>query len=247
VTGVAFSPDGELLAFAFGQEPWHLSKSDSLAGTILLWDLTPLGLGPNSPPQAAFTLYRVRGGGKQEELEVTPTIKQVHVYAGELLIFDASSSIDPYGEITEYAWDWESDGEYDVVAKAPLRFKVLGVFEVTLRVTDDRGAIGEAALTIKVLSNSPPVAKFTVPEGIYTNVEAAFDAAASYDPDGEIVKYEWDFDGDGVVDAEGQKVEWTFTEEGTYKVILIVTNDDGATARKETEIQVEVGGGGGPL
>ena len=61
------------------------------------------------------------------------------------------------------------------------------------------------------------------------------------------MRYQWDFDGDGMVDAEGRKVEWTFTEEGTYTVILIVTDDDGATAKAEVKVKVEVGGGGGPV
>ena len=47
-----------------------------------------------------------------------------------------------------------------------------------------------------------------------------------------------------MVDAEGLKVTWTFREEGVYRVTLIVTDDDGATSRKEVE--VKVGGGGGP-
>ena len=33
--------------------------------------------------------------------------------------------------------------------------------------------------------NAPPVAEFTVPDGIYTNFAALFDASGSYDPDGE--------------------------------------------------------------
>ena len=84
-----------------------------------------------------------------------------------------------------------------------------------LTVTDNDGLTATAEKEITV-GNTPPVAKFTVPDGIYTNLAALFDASGSYDPDGEIVRYVWDFDRDGVVDAEGQRVDGTFTEEGTY-------------------------------
>ena len=114
-----------------------------------------------------------------------------------------------------------------------------------LTVTDDHGLIVTEENEIEVL-NVPPMAKFTVPEAIYTNVTTTFDVTASHDPDGEIVKYQWDFNGDGVVDAEGQKVTWTFTGESTYTVVRIVTDNDGATAEAKVEVHVEVGGSGGP-
>jgi len=57
---------------------------------------------------------------------------------------------------------------------------------------------------------------------------------------GEIVKYAWNFDGDGAVDTEGQKIEWTFTGEGTYTMVLIVSHDHGVTVRKEVTIQMKV-------
>lgn len=49
----------------------------------------------------------------------------------------------------------------------------------------------------------------------------------SYDPDGEIESYDWDF-GDGLTDS-GKSVEHVFDEEGEYEVGLTVTDDDGAT------------------
>jgi PKD repeat protein len=52
-----------------------------------------------------------------------------------------------------------------------------------------------------------------------------FDASGSYDMDGEIVSYEWDF-GDGTV-AQGIAAEYIYTAPGTYEVTLTVTDDDG--------------------
>jgi PKD repeat protein len=59
-----------------------------------------------------------------------------------------------------------------------------------------------------------------------------FDASASYDPDGRIVKYEWDWTSDGTYDltTENPVVEHRFPTPGSHRVTLRVTDDKGATA-----------------
>jgi PKD repeat protein len=54
-----------------------------------------------------------------------------------------------------------------------------------------------------------------------------FDASASYDPDGSIVSYEWDFGDD--VTGTGMIVNHTYEEAGDYLVRLNVTDDEGET------------------
>jgi uncharacterized repeat protein (TIGR01451 family) len=70
-----------------------------------------------------------------------------------------------------------------------------------------------------------PLAKFKVSEtiaGIGQSIR--FNATASTDPDGEIISYVWDF-GDG--GYKGNVItNHAYTEEGTYNVILTVTDDD---------------------
>ena len=66
-----------------------------------------------------------------------------------------------------------------------------------------------------------------------------FDAAGSIDPDGEIVAYDWDFDGDGQPDAHGSTVNHAFAEPGEHEVTLTVTDDDGQ--QDSTSQRVEVG------
>ncbi len=69
-----------------------------------------------------------------------------------------------------------------------------------------------------------PVADF-----IYNVEESSvmFDGASSYDRDGEIISYDWDF-GDGRT-GEGEIVYHQYCEEGAYDVTLTVTDDDGLT------------------
>ncbi|MCM8778659.1 MAG: PKD domain-containing protein, partial [Candidatus Omnitrophica bacterium] len=56
-------------------------------------------------------------------------------------------------------------------------------------------------------------------------VENIFDASASLDPDGDVLSYFWDF-GDGTK-GEGVKVKHSYTQPGTYSVILTVRDNSG--------------------
>lgn len=95
----------------------------------------------------------------------------------------------------------------------------------------------------------PPVASFTESaETVTVGETITFDPSASYDPDGTIVLYEWDFDGDSTYDlstATPDTVSYTYTALGTYTVTLRVTDDDGlidtATATKTVEPKIPPG------
>lgn len=54
-----------------------------------------------------------------------------------------------------------------------------------------------------------------------------FDATGSYDLDGTIVSYEWDWETDGIYDATGITASHTFLLPRTYVVTLKVTDNDG--------------------
>lgn len=57
-------------------------------------------------------------------------------------------------------------------------------------------------------------------------VSIVFDGSPSFDSDGVIVSYSWDFD-DGSANAQGQTTSHKFEEEGVFTVILTVTDDHG--------------------
>jgi len=73
-----------------------------------------------------------------------------------------------------------------------------------------------------------PVACFTFsPAAPYVGEPVTFDASCSYDPDGRIDKYEWDFTSDGRIDATGMKVTNAFPAAGQFQVTLKVADNDG--------------------
>jgi hypothetical protein len=65
------------------------------------------------------------------------------------------------------------------------------------------------------------------------------DASASYDLDGRVVRYEWDFGADGVVDVstDAPDVSFTFVEPEDYDIALYVTDDMGSRATLEKTVK----------
>ncbi len=81
-----------------------------------------------------------------------------------------------------------------------------------------------------VITFQPPTADFTYsPEAPHAGQKVTFDASDSFDFDGKVVAYSWDFNGDGKPDASGVKVTHTFPKAGSYDVTLTVTDNDGNT------------------
>lgn len=125
-----------------------------------------------------------------------------------------------------------------------------GDYFPTLRVTDDRGAADTDFTQVSV--KSPPVARldFHGVTDIYKHL--LWDASGSTDADGEVVKYEWDFDGDGVYEYDASTTGETASQQalqdfyyyasGDYPVGVRVTDDDGlsATASKLATLVVSM-------
>jgi len=92
-----------------------------------------------------------------------------------------------------------------------------------------------------VVANAAPTAVFKVtPADPRVAVSTLFDASGSYDVDGLIASYAWDFDNDGVfdVDSASSEVEYTFAESGDLTVTLKVTDDEGASAIAKKSLNI---------
>lgn len=171
----------------------------------------------NKPPVVSFT----------ESAETVPT--------GETIAFDASGSYDVDGAIVSYFWDF-GDGRNATGATSEHGYSDDGDYTVFLAIIDDDGAFGLAAATKTVL-NRPPHAALTVSASIaYPTMSITFNASASYDPDGAIVSYFWEF-GDGE-NASEVAVEHAYATEGNFTAILKVTDDDGAADTANATIAV---------
>lgn len=98
--------------------------------------------------------------------------------------------------------------------------------------TWDANPISAAKLEVTYTAPVPkdPVADFAYSPGDpIVGETVTFDASASYDPDGTIVSYYWDF-GDGTTRTETDPyTTHAYTAEGTYTVSLTVMDNDGLT------------------
>lgn len=176
------------------------------------------GPGGNAPT-ASFTFSPLGG---EAPLDVT---------------FDASASTDTDGVITNYHWNF-GDAFTGVGQTVIHRFESEGEYTVTLTVTDDDGKTASTSHVIIIdPPNQPPVAHFTFSptNGLYP-LAVTFDASTSTDPDGQIVQYEWDFDGEQT--GSGPIVTHTFREKGLYTIILTVYDDDDASATASGTVEV---------
>jgi parallel beta-helix repeat protein len=87
--------------------------------------------------------------------------------------------------------------------------------------------------------NQPPVASFTYsPGNPIVDQEITFDASDSYDPDGSITNYEWDF-GDGEVGIR-EIVTHSYSSTGDYLVTLTVTDNEGISDITSEFISISV-------
>ena len=141
-------------------------------------------------------------------------------------------STDADGQVVAWAWSF-GDGSTSDVQNPQHSYSRSGSYTVTLVVKDDDGNASPAATQVIAVKNAPPTAVFKVsPSDPRVAVSTLFDASGSYDVDGHIVSYAWDFDGDGVFDVVGASsdVKHTFTDAGDVTVTLKVTDDEGASA-----------------
>jgi len=160
----------------------------------------------NRPPEASFT-------------ESATT-----VFTNEPITFDASASSDPDGTIAKYSWDF-GDGTTTTGIFVEHTYVDEGIYPVTLTVRDDDGST-DAATRVETVLNREPVARFSYsPKTAYTGESVIFDASGSYDLDGVIISYLWEFD-DGTSDTS-VTTSHSFAEDGIYTITLTVTDDDG--------------------
>ena len=154
-------------------------------------------------------------------------------YTDEVIQF-TDLSTDSDGIIV--SWDWDFGDSQTSSNQNPTHSYPENItYTVTSTVTDDDGATDSISKDITVL-NQNPVADANGPYFGIVGEDITFDGSGSYDPDGSIVSWDWDF-GD-TTSGSGETTTHAYTNLGDYTVTLTVTDDDGGTDTDTTTVDV---------
>jgi probable HAF family extracellular repeat protein len=149
--------------------------------------------------------------------------------------------------------DWK-DGVIDTVGYPWERteavythsYSAVGTYTVELTIQDGDGGNAKGAIDHPIVvvarndprGNRPPTAQIIgVPTGpIPEGSVRLFDATSSSDPDGDSLSYLWNW-GDALARTWSRNVA-SYTDEGSYEVILIVTDQHGASDTASAQVTV---------
>ncbi len=142
------------------------------------------------------------------------------------ITFNGENSYDSDGEIDFYRWNF-GDGSSEILDIHPSHsYSEEGTYIVTLTVVDNdgRSCTETTTATVSETFEFPPVAAFYFPNSTKANTIFTVDASESYDADGAIENYTWNF-GDGTI-KYGMTTTHKYKNSGTYTIMLTVTDED---------------------
>lgn len=219
ITDFTFTAAGEYTARFRVTDNDGLTASESLIIEVV----------PNQIPMASITVSPIGGTAP---LQVTLT----------------GSGSDSDGGISVFEWDFEGDGVYDRSEQQSVNltytYRTPGIYQPTLRVTDNGGSTGtaETTVTVEYPDQYPDITILSQPDPPRGPLPLTVSFSVQTDEfDTGINRFEWDFDGDKTFDtvsATTDPVSTTYGSVGTYQVRLTATGDDGTTTVDDIEVTV---------
>ncbi|GIJ48364.1 hypothetical protein Val02_52500 [Virgisporangium aliadipatigenens] len=90
-----------------------------------------------------------------------------------------------------------------------------------------------------VRGNRTPIPKISANPTIgLAPLTVQFSSAGTTDPDGDRLRYAWDFDSNGTVDSRDPNPSWTYTANGRYTPTVNVTDSTGRSAAAQMQLLV---------
>jgi PKD repeat protein len=236
----SYDPDGSIVAYE-----WDLGDGNNATGVSPTHTYTQNGT-------YTITLNVTDDDGATDANTTTATIADTKPTANfsstpttgpEPLTVDFTDNSTSFDGITAWEWDF-GDGDNSSEQNPTHVYANEGLYTVTLTVyeadgnSDTEAKVNYITVTDGNGGNQPPVADAN---GTYTGVEGVpttYNGSSSYDPDGSIVLYEWDFDGDDLYDAATSTATFTWGDDHTGTVKLRVTDNDGLSDTDTATITV---------
>jgi len=128
------------------------------------------------------------------------------------------------------------DNEFITWVKDHPVFTIISVLLLLRLIQSIRNRISDDDSVNDTVQNKDPVARVDGPYNGIIGETITFSAKNSYDDDGRIVLYEWDF-GDGIA-GTGKTITHAYVETGEYSVMLTVTDEYGATSNETTTVSI---------
>lgn len=156
---------------------------------------------------------------------------------GVPIAFDGSGSSDPDGDPLTYEWSFGD--QTTATGPSPQHaFATEGTYTVALTVRDSRGGAHTATTQAVVArANAVPVARIAdLQVQPRAGEVVTFDGSTSTDADGDPLEHTWQF-GDGGTGA-GPSPTHTYSQPGTFTVVLTVTDSHGASGTTSLDVVV---------
>ena len=227
-------PDGEIVDYV-----WQIGNDTLLSGQQVFYAFTDemsreVILQIMDDAHTVNSMNRTRKTIKVNKLPLAFAGEDKLISPERPATFRADGSFDPDGRIVEYEWDFGDEKKYGAVIQK--EYIEPGEYPVFLTVKDNSGG-GFAVDTMFVTVNAPPQ-PVVMGAKEYLRGRVILSASDSYDPDGEIISYEWHLDGKRFSE---ENLEYTFDNPGTYEVELIVVDNSGtysSVQRTKDEVKI---------
>jgi chitodextrinase len=204
------------------------------------------GDGGGLPPPGGDT--NIPGQNNPPETPLKPS-GPTFVEMGVEYVF-MSSTYDIDGEQIRYRFDW-GDGNYsnwsdfmssNTSVSMSHHWSLISNYSIRVMAQDENGSNSSWSPVLSVTVSQaesgeiPPVADVNVSSNASANQIIVFNASGSYDIDGVIVSYQWDF-GDGTT-GSGVSPEHVYENPGEYTVTLVITDNNGNTCSKTMTVNI---------
>ena len=159
---------------------------------------------------------------------------------GTAIVVTVSQDEPEISDTFTYSFDWNNDGNYDIVDQAnPWASHIWndnGVYTVGIGAKNKDDDIHTTATSVKV-TDLVPTAGFTWTPGSQDEGSEILFVDASTSSLDAIERWSWDF-GDAAGMSAERSPSYTYGDNGVYKVTLTVTDDDGSSTSETMTLTV---------
>lgn len=154
-------------------------------------------------------------------------------------------TVDPGGPVDRWWWDFDGEGTFNWSSSAGPNtthaYDGPGTYFAVLKATSGNATVKHWIFQVLIEPENEPPRVLVNPAYIEALRGEPVSLMGSAVDDGSVVRYEWDFDGDGAYDLESgttASATWTYTRLGEHTAVLRVTDDQGATGTATVTVVV---------